>query len=752
MTGAIKRLVLVTALVSSGVFAADQWDIGYRTASGTGPPSTGKISELVAATPESGDLALCELSTGELRKCDIGAFPLPLIPNSAGAAPTSLGVLEYNSTSGRMVLGDGTGTKEYPHSGELATLGGTASVTGAWTFSNIVVQEAAVTAHEAALSIGAGQLTGTNWRLIYTNGSGVGTELALGGSGTVLQSNGPSSAPTWETASGSGDVVKDGTPVDNQVGVWTGDGTIEGTAGFTYSGSALDVTGNVTLSGTVDGRDVAADGTTLDSIDTGFEIETLLDSTLGHANWKLDLGTTPGTVAEGNHLHTGVYEPAGITISDISDVTGDGAALMESGDANPFTDTEQSKLANIEALADVTDAINVAAAGAYMVSGTDVAIEDGGTGASNAQDAIDALTQVSGAANESVLTKDTTTGNATWKAVTGGTGEVNTGANLGGGLANYANKSVAELQFNTFSTVDFALSANLLSLNRTATVAGNPAFAANIAGFGANGIVFEGSAADTSEGLLTWPVASSDKTITFQNATGTVYQTGGTDVSVADGGTGRSTGTTAYSLVATGTTATGPQQTLANGLTTEMLVGGGASALPVWTTATGTGAPVRGTAPQISTIELGAASDTTIARASAGNLTVEGKPIYRKGGTNPLLGPVNVSVKTAATYTVGTDDTDESNGTLFINGDNDAIAFTLPSAVAGMSACFEQGQGASAAITVIPAAGDYLVKDGVRGTIATGLVSGGTGADRLCVIARDNTDWQTRIGGGAWAQ
>ena len=70
---------------------------------------------------------------------------------------------------------------------------------------------------------------------------------------------------------------------------------------------------------------------------------------------------------------------------------------------------------------------------------------------------------------------------------------------------------------------------------------------------------------------------------------------------VAYGGSGRATGTTAYSLVATGTTATGAQQTLANGATTEVLVGGGASALPVWTTATGTGAPVRATSPTLVT-------------------------------------------------------------------------------------------------------------------------------------------------------
>lgn len=39
---------------------------------------------------------------------------------------------------------------------------------------------------------------------------------------------------TWATPAGSGDVVKVGTPVDNQVGVWTGDGTIEGDANLTF--------------------------------------------------------------------------------------------------------------------------------------------------------------------------------------------------------------------------------------------------------------------------------------------------------------------------------------------------------------------------------------------------------------------------------------------------------------------------------------------------------------------------------------
>jgi len=75
----------------------------------------------------------------------------------------------------------------------------------------------------------------TAWRVFYSNGLGDVTELALGASGTFLKSNGATSAPTFAVPAGTGDVSKVGIPADNQIGVWTGDGTIEGDTALTFN-------------------------------------------------------------------------------------------------------------------------------------------------------------------------------------------------------------------------------------------------------------------------------------------------------------------------------------------------------------------------------------------------------------------------------------------------------------------------------------------------------------------------------------
>lgn len=240
---------------------------------------------------------------------------------------------------------------------------------------------------------------------------------------------------TWATPAGGGNVSNTGTPLDNQIAVWTSSTVIEGTTGLTYDGSNLQVTG--------------------------------------------DIGST------GTRITKGWFTDLTVTNAIAGSITGTAAIATAVTVANEATDTTCFPL-----------------------------------------------------------------------FATAATGDLGP-------------KSNANLTFNSNT-------GTLAATNLTGTL--TTASQTNITGVG---------------------------TIT----TGTWNAT---DIAVADGGTGRSTSTTAYGLIAAGTTATGALQTLAAGATTEILVGGGASALPVWTTATGSGSPVRATSPALVTPTLGVASATSI--------------------------------------------------------------------------------------------------------------------------------------------
>ena len=88
----------------------------------------------------------------------------------------------------------------------LITNDGTTTVTG--TLNATTLQQGGTALNSLYATAGhthpITNLTGNNWKVYYTNGSGAVTELALGASGTVLQSNGASAAPTFVTPSGGG--------------------------------------------------------------------------------------------------------------------------------------------------------------------------------------------------------------------------------------------------------------------------------------------------------------------------------------------------------------------------------------------------------------------------------------------------------------------------------------------------------------------------------------------------------------------
>jgi len=123
----------------------------------------------------------------------------------------------------------------------------------------------------------------------------------------------------------------------------------------------FDVTGNIIVSGTVDGRDLQTDGTKLDAIEasatadqTGAEIKSAYEG---------ESDTNAFTDALLSKLN-------GIEASATADQTNAEirTAVEAASDSNVFTDADHTKLNGIEASADVTDATNVTAAGALMDS------------------------------------------------------------------------------------------------------------------------------------------------------------------------------------------------------------------------------------------------------------------------------------------------------------------------------------------------------------------------------------------------
>ena len=156
--------------------------------------------------------------------------------------------------------------------------------------------------------------------------------------------------------------------------------------------------------------------------------------------------------------------------------------------------------------------------------------------------------------------------------------------------------------------------------------------------------------ADLGSSTLEWKDLYIDGTAYLDSATitaGTI--TGITDLVVADGGTGASTLTDGGILLGSGTDPITAMAVLGDG---EMIVGDGttdpvAESGATLRTSIGVGT---GDSPQFTGIELGHASDTTITRPSAGDISLEGNIVYRAGGTDV---PVTDGGTGASTLTDG---------------------------------------------------------------------------------------------------
>jgi hypothetical protein len=176
---------------------------------------------------------------------------------------------------------------------------------------------------------------------------------------------------TWATPAGSGDVSKVGTPVNNQVGVWTGDGTLEGDAALTFDSTtdtlSVAASGKIAM-GAVNIIDDSAGTTTLSNIDaldatTEATIESAIDTlanltsiqgrtvTLADAGANAVFGWDDTAGAYENLTATEVRNAVGLGTADSPEFTG-----INVGHASDTTLTRSS--AGIIAVEGVTVPLN----------------------------------------------------------------------------------------------------------------------------------------------------------------------------------------------------------------------------------------------------------------------------------------------------------------------------------------------------------------------------------------------------------
>ncbi len=151
-------------------------------------------------------------------------------------------------------------------------------------------------------------------------------------------------------------VVTYNTAGDNRI-ITSADATsIQGESSLQFDGSTLAVTGDITVSGTVDGRDVAADGTKLDTIETNADVTdttnveaagALMDSEL------TDLAGVKGVTISTLVTKTGAETLTNKTLTSPILNTGiSGTAILDEDDMSTDSETQLATQQSIKAYVD----------------------------------------------------------------------------------------------------------------------------------------------------------------------------------------------------------------------------------------------------------------------------------------------------------------------------------------------------------------------------------------------------------------
>ena len=111
--------------------------------------------------------------------------------------------------------------------------------------------------------------------------------------------------------------------------------------GNTDFGAGIDVTGNMTVTGTVDGRDVASDGSKLDGIESG----ATADQSNAEIRAAVEAASDSNVFTDADHTKLNGIEASATADQTAAEIR----TLVESAsDSNVFTDADHSKLNGIE--------------------------------------------------------------------------------------------------------------------------------------------------------------------------------------------------------------------------------------------------------------------------------------------------------------------------------------------------------------------------------------------------------------------
>ena len=233
--------------------------------------------------------------------------PTLTLTQSASPTPTAEGRVEWDTDDNKIKIGTGITTLTFSDDAYNA-----ATYQAAGSYLTDITGESIDDLSDVEYG------TPAKGDILVYNGSDY-TKLAVGTNNLVLTADSTESTGLkWASSSGGGDVTKVGTPVDTQIGVWTGDGTIEGGANFTFDSlnSILALAGSSGTSAiSLGGANIIVDsprGTaTLSNIDA---LDSTTESTIENALDQLPNLTQTGTVTSGTWASS-ISSSATITLS-----------------------------------------------------------------------------------------------------------------------------------------------------------------------------------------------------------------------------------------------------------------------------------------------------------------------------------------------------------------------------------------------------------------------------------------------------